>query len=925
MSNELIDSYFAKSNAPSLFEKFGIPGAWVAWLVLLVSFSVTLGGWYIANTHAREAAQAQFNARSGDVLTQILQRIQASEFVLRGGAALFASSKDVSRTEWHDYVTNLKIDQHLTGIQGVGFAQHVVAAEIKQFTGQIRAEGFPDYAISPAQHRTEYTPIVYLEPSSGRNLRAFGYDMFSEPTRRSAMERARDTGELTISGKVTLVQETDIAAQPGFLMYLPVYDNQLPHRNQQERQIALLGYVYIPFRMHDLMSGIVGRKIPDMDIHIYDGEAQLPSSLMFESSLNDQSNHSNPSSFFHQTSIFVGGRQWTVVAESLAAFDAAIAKKAPTTILLMGILISLLLFFIARVQERSRKHAAHLAKDMAQAYKISEQHLQALLNQTPAILWTLDSGLRFTSSQGMGLAALNLIPGQIVGMRLNEYLQTNDMANPIMAAAQQALLGKEGEFNFASNGVSFHNSVKPLKDEQGQIVGVLGIAFDVTALVRAQAELRWIGRLYRLLSQVNETIVRADNRVELFSMICRSAVASGLFRLAWIGMLDKREHEVIPVAHAGFEDGYLEKLHIRLDNESTRNGPTATAIRTGSHVISQDIQTDPRMLQWREAAIQRGYHSSAAFPIFEHGSVVGAVNVYAEDGRFFSSDIVELMLELSADISFALEAFAEKQRREHAESELKQLNLELERRVLERTHELKIANHELEAFSYSVSHDLRAPLRSIDGFSQILLNKYQSHLDATGTDYLQRVRRASQRMGLLIDDLLQLSRVTRSSLKREQVNISAIAETVAEELRKTNAARQVNFILQPGLFAYADPGLMSVVLNNLLGNAYKFSSKKNHSLIEFGLCNHDGEPAFFVRDNGDGFNMEYANKLFGAFQRLHGTNEFEGTGIGLATVQRIIHRHHGKVWAEGKVGEGATFYFSLPQRMRETEEIEGIE
>jgi signal transduction histidine kinase len=243
--------------------------------------------------------------------------------------------------------------------------------------------------------------------------------------------------------------------------------------------------------------------------------------------------------------------------------------------------------------------------------------------------------------------------------------------------------------------------------------------------------------------------------------------------------------------------------------------------------------------------------------------------------------------------------------------ELERYRDHLEELVVKRTAQLEAANKELEAFSYSVSHDLRAPLRSIDGFSQILLKKYQAQLDEFGNDYLVRVRRASQRMGQLIDDLLQLSRVTRSEIRQERIDLSGIAQNVVEELRKTEPARQVQFELQQGLQVHADPGLLRVVLENLLGNAWKFTSKKADPKIEFGVCDKDG--GFFVRDNGDGFNMDYVHKLFGAFQRLHSANEFEGTGIGLATVQRIIHRHHGRVRAEGKEGEGATFYFTLPE------------
>jgi signal transduction histidine kinase len=229
--------------------------------------------------------------------------------------------------------------------------------------------------------------------------------------------------------------------------------------------------------------------------------------------------------------------------------------------------------------------------------------------------------------------------------------------------------------------------------------------------------------------------------------------------------------------------------------------------------------------------------------------------------------------------------------------------------------ELEATNRELEAFSYSVSHDLRAPLRSIDGFSQILLEDYADELDEDGKDYLSRVRAATQRMGRLIDDLLGLSRVTRGTMNRERVNLSALAEEVAEDLREARPERTVEFSAQEGLEVWGDSRLLRVALENLIGNAWKFTEKEPEARVEFGvdeeLSRKGRVPVYYVRDNGAGFEMAYADKLFGAFQRLHGSDEFEGTGIGLATVQRIVHRHGGRVWAEGEVGRGATFYFTL--------------
>jgi light-regulated signal transduction histidine kinase (bacteriophytochrome) len=222
---------------------------------------------------------------------------------------------------------------------------------------------------------------------------------------------------------------------------------------------------------------------------------------------------------------------------------------------------------------------------------------------------------------------------------------------------------------------------------------------------------------------------------------------------------------------------------------------------------------------------------------------------------------------------------------------------------------LETINRELEAFSYSVSHDLRAPLRTIDGFSLALQEDYQDLVDATGRDYIHRVRSGVQRMGQLIDALLQLSRITRAEITREHFSMTDLAATVAAVLKEENRDRDIEFTIEPGLEADGDPGLIRVALENLFGNAVKFSSKKPSSRIEFGWSPE--KKAYFVRDNGAGFDMYYANKLFNAFNRLHGDKDFRGSGIGLATVARIIHRHHGTLSGEGLVDRGATFWFTL--------------
>ncbi|HLG16680.1 MAG TPA: ATP-binding protein [Blastocatellia bacterium] len=291
------------------------------------------------------------------------------------------------------------------------------------------------------------------------------------------------------------------------------------------------------------------------------------------------------------------------------------------------------------------------------------------------------------------------------------------------------------------------------------------------------------------------------------------------------------------------------------------------------------------------------------------GYAVGAVDY------IFKPFIPEI---LRAKTSVFVELFKTKCALERQLGETQRLNAELaasEAALRRSNRQLETANKGLEAFSYSVSHDLRAPLRSIDGFSRVLLDDYADVVDDRGKDYLSRVRAAAQRMAQLIDDILGLSRVTRTEMLTASVDLTALAESVLRELRQTNPSRRVEVVIAPEMVTTGDRQLLRIVLDNLLGNAWKFTGKREHATIEVGAERHAGATVFFVRDNGAGFDMRHAGKLFGAFQRLHGTSEFEGTGIGLATVQRVIHRHGGRVWAE--VDGGATFYFTVESSPQE--------
>ena len=567
-------------------------------------------------------------------------------------------------------------------------------------------------------------------------------------------------------------------------------------------------------------------------------------------------------------------------------------------------------FFVGYARDISERRAQE------EALRESEARFRGIADSSPALIWMSDAegarsyvnapwvdytGCPVEAALGEGWLS-SLHPGD--RRRWRKHF-AGARARGARFSVEYRLRAADGRYRWMLD------QALPRFARDGALQGYVGSSVDIHDRVVADQRHRRLANLYAALSNANEAIVRATNAQDLYQRTCDIVARYAAFRVAWIAMLedDRRWMSVVAAHGDAVEVGH--RLPVRPDaGADLVDSPALAAIEEGRYCVRND--------GWEEdgaaAAIEPGApppRSVAAFPLFRHGNVAGVFVVEVGLADFFDAQMTQLLVALAANLSFALDSFTVEAERNAAETALRQLNVTLEEKVGQRTAALAAANNELEAFSYSVSHDLRAPLRSIAGFADLLEERVQHQLDPEALDYLQRVKRAAARMGGLIDDLLNLSRVARRDLTRRRVDLTRLAEATIVDLRDAEPGRDVVAVVEPGLAADADAGLMQILLANLIGNAWKFTRDRAPARIEVGCERADGHRVYFVRDNGVGFAMEHAERIFAPFARLYTEREFKGTGIGLAIVLRIVRRHGGRIWAEADEGRGATFRFTL--------------
>jgi signal transduction histidine kinase/CHASE3 domain sensor protein len=453
---------------------------------------------------------------------------------------------------------------------------------------------------------------------------------------------------------------------------------------------------------------------------------------------------------------------------------------------------------------------------------------------------------------------------------------------------------------------------------------------EIGRRARSEARLKVLNRLHTALSQTNAAIVRIRDRDAVFREVCRVAVEHGLLRMAWVGLVDPATGLVKPSARYGVEQGYLDDLRISVSGDENGRGPTGSALREARHFVCNDIEADPRMLPWREAALKRGYRSSAAFPMLVQGQVVGALTVYAGDGNFFQEEIVKLLGEMTEDLSFAMEAIDQEEKRRQAEGEVRSLNEALERRIEERTVELAEANRSLEQrnvelarvsgmksdFLAGMSHELRTPLNAITGFSELLAEESAGLLNDKQKRFVTHIRTASQHLLELINEVLDLSKIEagRADLHHEVFRVTTAVEEVLSTTHPLASAKGIDIEnrIDGSLSVFADSVRFKQIFSNLLSNAVKFTPEHGRVWVEAEVQGRF--VSISVCDTGIGIAMTDEETIFEEFHQVRSTGKAgkEGTGLGLAIAKRLVEQHGGSIRVESELGKGSRFTFHLP-------------
>lgn len=856
----------------NLFRRYIQPRRnWIPYFVLEIALLFTTAATYYVSSTAETKDRLRFESDAQAAQAQLRDRLEAYISLLRAGSGLFAASGEVTQQEFRAFVSRLGLRDRYSGIQGIGYSVRVPAATKDAFIEQLRQQGRTNFSIRPNYPRSEYHTIIYLEPQDRRNQAAIGYDMFSEPIRRTAMERARDTGSPAASGKVTLVQEIDKHKQAGFLIYVPVYRNGNIPTTKIQRQTELLGFIYSPFRADDLIQGVFGNENRLVNFEIYDGRNLNPTNLLHSSRLNSQNNNVQNNNVlnnrdrprFQKTqTINIAGRTWSIVFTSRPKLELTSESNLAPFVAFIGVATSMILFGVTRSLSQARK----IAERSAAALTESERRFRRLVesNIFGVAFGDFQGGVHYANDyflQLVGYDREDLLNGKISWENLTppEFLYLDERAavelkkHGVATPFEKQYIRKDG------TRVPILVGGALLADTDRSQPEIIAFILNLSDRNSAQQALRWSEERYRSLVEATANIIwntKAEGDIAT-EQPGWSAFTGQTFAeyQAW---------------------GWITAIHPEDRDRTARAWLDALANRSVYEIEHRVRRYDG---EYR-------YMSARAVPVLEaDGSIREWVGVH--------TDITQ---------------------RKQAEVERERL-LQREKAARE---EAETANRAKDEFLATLSHELRTPLNAMLGWTQLLRNRKFN--ETTTARALETIDRNTKSLAQLIEDILDMSRIVRGKLHLDirTIDIAPIVVAAIETVLPAATAKDIQ--IESSLDTTVRPVMGDVnrlqqVFWNLLSNAVKFTPKDGR--IKVRLLQHDSQVQVQVIDNGQGISSEFLPYVFDRFRQADSTTtrEYGGLGLGLSIVRHLVELHGGTVQAESAgLGKGATFTVILPIR-----------